>query len=464
MPNESYLIKHASQFDVYKWSDFREVNSVVDAIYEEIKTLRSSNGIRIKGADKVKKHLKVVLIDLWAAAKLGTNPYRAISKNKSDYQRGSRYRQIYLKYDYLIPIINDLKTLGYIKEIIGGHFNSHGFRTRIKAENKLINKILFPEYGVSRVISLQGNISFVSRTNEITSELIVLRNEEGDPIDYQDTPTIIQMRENLKLINNKLAETRITLDITDLQFQSLFEQLRSEVNSKPSIDFTRNQLYRVFNNSSFENGGRFYGGWWQFIPREFRKYIEIGRKPTEELDYSGHHIRILYSMEGLEPPEDPYDLVEFDREQQKLAMLIMINARKEDAAIFAMRARRISNAKRLVSAIKTKHSLIKDYFFTGIGNTLMYKDSQLAEKVMLRMLDLGATVLPVHDSFIVRNSHANELEQVMIQEFEHMFGRNAKLKPKKTVLEENSESATTASINLTEYFQNRTKVREIWGY
>jgi len=460
MTSEANLIKNALQFDVHKWSDFPQVDAAVNAIYEEIKAHRKAKGVRVRGADKVKKHLKVVLIDLWAASKLSFNPYRAISKNKTDFQRGSRYRQIYLKFDYFVPVINDLKELGYIVEKLGAYIHGGGFRTRVKAEEKLINKILSPEYGVAQAVLTNGNIAIVSRTTEIKNELIVLRNQAGHSVDYEDTPKIIQMRENLRQINARLDNTRITLEITDEQHECLVDQLSSERNPRPSIDFTRKQLYRIFNNSSFEDGGRFYGGWWQQIPKDFRRYIEINRKPIEELDYSGHHIRILYAMEGLDPPDEPYDLKEFDRDNQKLALLIMINADNEMPAIQAMKAKGIRNAKSLVEAIKVRHSLIKDHFFTGIGNSLMYKDSVLAEKVMLRMLRLGATALPIHDSFIVRNSYAAELEQVMIEEFESMFGREAKLKPKKTVLEEQ----TSNPLDLETYMSNRKWVTSVWGF
>ena len=258
-------------------------------------------------------------------------------------------------------------------------------------------------------------------------------------IDYEDTPTVIQMRDCLKKINTKIAETRITLDITDDQYHALIEQLSSERNPRATIDFTKNQMYRVFNNSSFEDGGRFYGGWWELIPKEYRKYIEIDRKPIVELDYSGHHIRMLYAKKDILPPDEPYDLAEFDREDQKLAVLIMINASNEKVAISAMRKKGIRNAKEIVEALKIRHSAIKNYFFTGIGNHLMYEDSVLAEKVMLLMLERGTTVLPVHDSFIVRNSYSDELEEMMDKAFQEMFDTPAKLKPKKTVLQEIEE-------------------------
>jgi len=474
MTSETYLIKTAPQFDVHKWSDYAEVNLVVDAIFNEIKVLRNSNGIRVRNAPKLKKHLKVVVIDLWAAAKLALNPYRAISKNKSDYSHGSRYKQIFLSHTYFVGVINDLRDLGYIVEKIGGRFASGGFRTRVKATPKLIDKILFPDYGLNQLVSSHGNIAFISRTNEIESESIILRDSDSVNIDYDDTPTVIQMRDCLKKINTKIAETRITLDITDDQYHALIEQLSSERNPRATIDFTKNQMYRVFNNSSFEDGGRFYGGWWELIPKEYRKYIEIDRKPIVELDYSGHHIRMLYAKEDILPPDEPYDLAEFDREDQKLAVLIMINASNENTAISAMRKKGIRNAKEIVEALKIRHSAIKNYFFTGTGNHLMYKDSVLAEKVMLLMLARGATVLPVHDSFIVRNSYSDELEEMMDKAFQEMFDTPAKLKPKKTVLQEieeglvlNEDTIDFVSDDLEELLQGRVDNNKwymsVWG-
>ena len=41
----------------------------------------------------------------------------------------------------------------------------------------------------------------------------------------------------------------------------------------------------MFNNSSFDEGGRFYGGWWQRIDGKIRKDIRINKIATVEIDY-----------------------------------------------------------------------------------------------------------------------------------------------------------------------------------
>ena len=472
---EQKLIADAPQFDVHKWSNYPEINAAVNSIFNEIATLRKSRGIRIREADKVKRSIKVIIMDLWAAAKLSTNPYRAVSLNKSNYAKETRYKKIFLKYDYFSSAIQDLKHLKYIF-LAPGFYNKADPKksrvSRIKATPALIDKILNPEYGVDVLVATKGKMVLAESNPELRRECIILRDKGDDDdkfnIDYEDTENTILMRENIHKLNDRLAESRISLRITANQYDEMLTALSAKKRRKGYVDFTKNTMHRVFNNNSFEQGGRFYGVWWQSIPKEYRKYIDINHKETVELDYSGHHFRILYAMEGLTPPDDPYDLQEFSREDQKIAALIMINASDLDGAVRAIAGEGVRGASSLIKALKVRHSLIEKYFFTGIGNTLMYKDSVLAESVMLRMLGRGAAVLTMHDSFIVRNSYDDELEEIMNEEFEKAFGNKAKLKYKKTLGEERLEfqgvrESPFVNFKLEEYLQEISWERSIWG-
>ena len=57
-----------------------------------------------------------------------------------------------------------------------------------------------------------------------------------------------------------------------------------------------------------------------------------------------------------------------------------------------------------------------------MGNRLQFRDSQLAEQIMLRFAKKDIPVLPVHDSFIIIRGLYSELVNVMHDEFEKMFG------------------------------------------
>lgn len=324
---------------------------------------------------------------------------------------------------------------------------TNGIRTRIKATPQLIDLVLNPQFGVDKLVNSRGDIGIVQNNPDHCKELIRLRgtkdNQTGEAplIDYEDSEDTIRMRKNVESINKKIIASQVTLRITDTQFARLIEQIkRNKDPRKLSLDFTNNQLYRVFNNASFQHGGRFYGGWWQSVPREFRKYIQINHKPTVELDYSGHHFRIMYASNDLEAPDDSYDLAGFDRDLQKEAALTIINSSSKKEAILAIKHKiGIADSALFVRLFLERHRAISEHFFTGAGLQLMYQDSMLAEAVMLEMLKRGATVLPVHDSFIVRNSLDKELEEVMRAEFRRLFGQTAKLAFKKTVLEEVAE-------------------------
>ena len=68
-------------------------------------------------------------------------------------------------------------------------------------------------------------------------------------------------------------------------------------------------MHRSF-KIAFVLGGRYYGGIETWMKRELRKYIYINGRKTVELDYSGLHLRILYNMDKLECPADPYVIIE----------------------------------------------------------------------------------------------------------------------------------------------------------
>ena len=77
--------------------------------------------------------------------------------------------------------------------------------------------------------------------------------------------------------------------------------------------------------------------------------------------------------------------------------------------------------KELRQLILDKHERIKDSFFCGMGNRLQFRDSLLAEQIMLHFARRDIPVLPVHDSFIIIRGLYSELVEAMRNEFEKMF-------------------------------------------
>jgi hypothetical protein len=235
-------------------------------------------------------------------------------------------------------------------------------------------------------------------------EVIILRarkkhgQSQGDTIDYVETPFTTTARRNLHAINGFISGHHLNLDLTDDQELALLRRLRNrdDPGRDAYLDFTKTRLCRIFNNGSFEEGGRFYGGWWQQIPGDQRLFITINSKRTVQLDYSGMHFAIMYAQLGMDTPmEDPYELRGYGghlRGDIKRAFNIIINCSSRAQAIGTIDGRinkgklssELLSGEHLLQAFIETHPLIRDKIASGEGVRGQFVDSQVAERILLR--------------------------------------------------------------------------------
>ena len=167
---------------------------------------------------------------------------------------------------------------------------------------------------------------------------------------------------------------------------------------------------------------------WQNVKSEARKSLAIGGEPVVELDYCTLHPAILYAEAGAQMPNDCYELAGWPRKLVKVAMLTLINApTKQKARLAIVHDDRMAEvaelgsqealraADTLIDAIKRKHRPIADSFHSDAGARLMSIDATMAEMVMNILLSKGIVVLPLHDSFLVPASKADDLEAAMLE-------------------------------------------------
>jgi hypothetical protein len=322
--------------------------------------------------------------------------------------------------------MKDLEQFGLIEVHKGQFFKNKktGYLTRYCATPVLIE--LMELWGVE-----------LHMLRYISIEPIRMRDEEKNFIDYEETPAVRTMRSNLKIINSAIQKKKIHIGFTDAERTEFLDGL-SKRKARAAFDLNATTMYRVFNDSTWEHGGRFYGAWWTNLPKEARPFIRIDNKETVEVDYSGLHVRMLYAMEKLKCPADPYDLDrdEFPRDHQKTAIMTMINAKSPKKVLKSLARREdpIPNAKKLCAVLNERHKAIAKHFYSGIGSYLQSIDSKMAETVMLRIIRLGGVALPIHDSFIVVGSREADLNSEMNAAFNRFFqGTKSKQKAKPTV-------------------------------
>ncbi len=419
-------LKHSKPFKDSLWSEFEEIDNLVSKLLEEI---QSELHLKRFNKTKYKSNLKVLLLNLFVTYSVSPKMYLAVSRTSGEYSN-KRYNTRNIGYRVFIKIFNVITKLKYI-EYHPGHYDpitASGNRSRVRANTKLIK--CFKSYSISTAMI----------TNDKDEETIILKKSKDesinpnrkDLVDYIDNPTTNKMRSNLEEINALLDRTWLDIEISDKEHTKLNKALDKKPDKNP-IDFTRRKLRRIFNNSSFENGGRFYHGWWQEIPSAYRKYITISGKRVEEEDFSGIHIRMLYAFEDIEiGSEDTYLIEGFGRkyrDQVKVALNTIINAKTKKEAIYSINSEltlpKNKSAQDIFNQLELKHPKISKYFATGIGIELQYLDSQIAEKVILRLARDNIVALPVHDSFIVRMSHINDLKDEMNKAYEEVLTTEA---------------------------------------
>ena len=135
---------------------------------------------------------------------------------------------------------------------------------------------------------------------------------------------------------------------------------------------------------------------------------------------------MLYAEKGLICESDAYDIGigKEHRDVVKEAFNAMVQMKKDtnrppNDIDFDSTGLKWKDLKRL---ILKRHQPIKDSFFCNKGNALQFKDSQIAEQVMLHFAKLDIPILPVHDSFIITRGLFSELITVMRNEFEKQIG------------------------------------------
>ena len=434
-------------FDVHTWSDHPEVNDLLEDVFNLLPDDFESKSNR-KGTP-TKRVLKVVLLDLFVLWKEDPAKWIGISLSHTAY-KSSRYNALHLS-KKTIPVVHALHDLGLLDWLNHSHSktNPRGNRTtRIRASDKL--QEMFAQAALE-----EDWVSF----NE-QKEVIVLRDkDEEDPgqdsfdkdgakkrrtsqnIEYDDAdfPAFLDgAREDLRAYNDLL--NRCHIDIASLdepRFDRTNDKGRTE---SVHIHQGRHLIRRIFSRGSFHCNGRFYGGWWQNCPKQYRKYIRINRLPTVEVDYSAMHPLILAAEKGLVLEDDPYVLAQLinnevshqlQRKLVKAFVLTAINAANPDQAYKAFRYKfsgeyDLSLTRNLFDKLHQgfieTHPGLEDSLFSDQGIRMMNIDSQIAARIISYYVMSAKPILSVHDSFIVPVGDVENLEFAMEKASEGVIG------------------------------------------
>ena len=267
------------------------------------------------------------------------------------------------------------------------------------------------------------------------------RRERAPEIDYgdDDDERIGPWREQLQRIN-------LALDAADITFDAGNGVINGCRVPSVGVAVHERTLHRVFNNGRWDNGGRLFGGFWQGLQRELRSGIRIEGHPVASLDFSSMFLQLLYAMKAKMPTPDGdlYECIDplegwpADPEQRD-AIRDVIKANVN--AMFFRKSSRVGkphillpNSAQVLSKgmtgavleerLKDEHPAIADWIGAeGIGHELFFHESEIMIDTVIRCLDLGVVVLPIHDGLLVAERHTKIARDAMHEAFsEHTGG------------------------------------------
>jgi len=448
---------NARQMNFFLTSAAPNVSRLVEAVSGEMRARGGAFRTRHQ-SERRNRHLEAILLNLFAAHDASPERYVAIGLSRNEYSQRGRYSPRWLSHGITSGIVKGLQQADYIARQTGFRDRGRqvGYRTRIRATQKLVTA--FKRAG------LQSEM--ISHASDF--ELIRLRDAEKVLVEYTDDQLTEQMRNVMVAINGYLSRSFIGLHVPNRVRRQLCNLLVSDAcehveenDTNGVVDFTKRTLYRVFNDSSFERGGRFYGGWWQDVPSALRCHMYVGHEHitwhpqhTREVDFSSIQPNLAYALLDRAPPEDAYRIVSIPEDLQavfrplvKAATLRMLNTSSRTQAIESLgkwyRETKVNpdlpSPAEVVSRVEATHpALVRgEMFYRQVGKTLMFREARIAEKVMLEMNGRGAVVLPVHDSFLVmRGYYADKLAITMREVFLEETGQRCAVRADLTEIEQ----------------------------
>lgn len=436
-----------------KWdkkSSDAEIKAFVDTVYEGL----NLGTLKVPAKKAV---LLAFLMNLLISAKTGIGVM--YSRNSNWFQNiPAKYKYHFLTHHFVTKVADALLEKGYIKQVKGSWDMKLNYKdsTKMNPTKKLLDYYKNVDLSVienrlpPEEIQLRETITVIDKNIKTGEEK---KREVDVMLDYVDNSNTEAMRAIVKEWNALRYKTLITIDAPIKVYRQDTERdrLHYYCNLKMETDhvhlFVRPKGgYRVF-RETFERYGRYSATTETLLPREYRPYFKINNAPTIELDFQAIHIRMLYNIENLDYQEDPYMVAAMSFEDEKYRErglfkslgLKSINAKNDTGTKKALMVELLEDednlrnipyddiSKMLDHWLKV-HEPISKYLCTNIGLSLMYKDSQIAEKVIKHFTERGIMILCVHDSFIIDRKYEAELRTVMSAAYQYIMNNEFNVK------------------------------------
>jgi len=193
-------------------------------------------------------------------------------------------------------------------------------------------------------------------------------------------------------------------------------------------------LRQIFNNNTFDQGRRLYGGFWRRLMSEIRyEHIRINTDMIAECDYGQMSILLLYAEAEAQdrfPEGDLYDLTTYGIPQEcrpgiKKVLQAIINSPDIPKRLPKGARKHIPtniSLKQILTAIEQKHPVIYPLMNSNRGRQLFRKESDILVDVLLTLQQYDVVALSIHDAVLVADEDKETAVRVMKDVFREHTG------------------------------------------
>ncbi|WP_244625858.1 hypothetical protein [Bradyrhizobium sp. TM102] len=199
--------------------------------------------------------------------------------------------------EHFLSSIDVMASLGVLRKV------STGYRYSDKAKAP---SLVLPTERIAEFLPVRGfSVNSLRRLDE--PEVLILKSgkdasDQPEPIEYKDSRRTNLLRGEIRRLNKWLRDANV--EITEAG-RAL--QIGSDGGL---IMLHRRSLRRIFNNQSWQDGGRLAGGFWMSMPRAERfDGIRLDGERIADVDYQQLFPRLAYARaQAKQPDDDIYDV------------------------------------------------------------------------------------------------------------------------------------------------------------
>lgn len=407
---------------------------------------------RMKGRDNFETAVKIIVLNLF-------NAYRVDARMPVGIPRDSGYyTDIHnLGFRSFVGSVDALEKAGYISLVTKGVHKNFGSKA---FDNDFVKSATTTYKATSKLAKYFEKLNLYSLKVDLDQFHSVRVGKGGEKMiplkEMKQGKKYLELKETNKIINEYYDSIHIDLCVTDDELTTIRKQMSNREARKKfeeledddvlyDLNFRRKYHHRKFWSEKYDKHGRFYGCWWQGIPKEWRKRITINNILTSEMDYTCMHFAMLYHQRKLKMTNqgDLYDLSKAVkgwknrayRDEVKLIMNYMLNCKDAKQVEDVIKSKREEFPKvpegfdtwtDFINFIEDQHSPIADNFYSNKGIELMYLDQLIAEKVILEGIKNDVCIISVHDSFIFKHTHQGKVMNWMNEAYDDVIGKYGK--------------------------------------